>query len=1636
MSTFVCGVGDLVWVPAASKDSSFLFQQAKVLAVDDSSCTMRTIAGDRVVQLDLLRELPLMVNSESNAADMTSLHHIHEPGILANLKTRSLGNSPYSFMSSVLIAINPLRPIPDPFPPGHSLGSSAPHPYVVAEIAFQQMMFATSLVRNQSIVIAGESGAGKTESAKMVLAHLVAKAPNSPSLSPSSMQSLDKRLLSTSPILESFGNSATLRNPNSSRFGKMMRLHFEAQSNVLRGATVQSYLLERSRVTSHESGERSFHVLYQLLASTDSQAVEALQLRSNMRYVTPGKVSPKQDLEGYELLVNALHSIGITDPSPVFEVLAGVLHLGEIVFVDEDQGTEGNTAKVVLSSGENNNALQVCADLLGLDAVECGRVFCERKLVVQNKVVVSKRSARAAGFARDAAAKAIYASLFDWLVKRINDNVGSEIATSQSPTVSLGVLDIFGFESFKVNQFEQLLINYCNEALQGTFNAQIFVAEASLYEREGLFSAGECLARPSDNGICVEFLQSKTGLLSVIDSEGKSPDCSDAKMLQKVHTLFGNHPALVKPHPKDAARTFIVRHYCSQVVYTVGSFLEKNNDRLPEDLEQFLGSSNKQMVRELFAKPVQFQGRAPPPARSISAKFTAQIRTLVDDLENTKCSFIRCVKPNPNMYRTCEVLRNGFPTRLDYSVLVDSYRKVLPSNVLERYNNKSVANPNKAFCRALFFAFGISPDSYKLGNTMAFFKSGQLAQLDSVLKSASALGGLSEEVLTRFRLCYIRTKWRKILLASLALEKFNVMFQRARKQTLAATKLQAFVRTSLARRVYLRQQRGAMTVQRLFRGRKARKLALEMRLERIREAKRLAELAEKTKREREDAAKRALMLEIQEEKKRKEAVKQAKAVEEALARQELESRAQEEKDLMKRRQSVKMDRKSVIALKASKRSDISVTSSTGEMSSLRSKTLGGARKSMAPLSSSAAAAAAAAATSAGGETGDEDPKRRRKSVKFQPVATKERQSSATSSMLRLQRRNKSITSVFASPASASASTRLSVSKPAATSPSLTPPQKFAKPYSLMEQKSSLEKISTLARENFCIKVRGMALVLDTNMFTETVDVTVVNDDGDDEAFQNMGMLSKLKSKLLKSKAANAVAAVTTTTSASSITKRWVKLSYQLDKPARQLMFFTEGEKTVDLLVELTATLKVRTVAVAKQQHAIELKCPNKSAIYVAFETLEEKRVWERDVREAVIGFRAQIHRAADQGTKYSTVEGDGRMGELYSLYSDQIRQERLAQIAKLYKQGEISKEEFDRTCEVIAATPDPVDEDPFKGEEEEYDGLDLEGDFGSQVHCPKCGWSNNTMFGRFQCVKCGQVLKQQDGEEGVGDVGGAQALTNLQYPFARDMPFEDGRVSAELVGCERTMDFTTYQEISLFGIDLRFRDEELLDLQVGWLISHRLDKFAALHAALVSTDGPLTVAARKKIPPFPPALREDLPTAAQELGVWLNELFKLVPQGGKQTDLIYHEEQDDAMVTDQAGDEAAAAAAENDRFTAEWRSVKDVETGDVYYFNKVTGETTWVNPFNVRAMRDLKIKLPVNWEAVVDKETNDVYYWNTVTLETTWEKPKAATGSSSRATLSKKRKLLEAKDLLHVAVVNRFLDLKRNTQRMDELAIE
>mmetsp|Transcript_32273 Transcript_32273/g.51489 ORF Transcript_32273/g.51489 Transcript_32273/m.51489 type:complete len:1436 (+) Transcript_32273:626-4933(+) len=768
--------------------------------------------------------------------DLTSLRYINEPSILHVLEGRSYSDCPYTYLGGILVSVNPLLETEkrNETVAGDTQNTSSPHPYTLAERAFCQMCFGfkNGGTVSQSIVIGGESGSGKTECSKRVVRHLIARTmPQIQSTTPDST-GIDQQLLGVNPILESFGNAATLRNQNSSRFGKFTKLHFEFTSSkpTLAYASISSYLLERSRISSHASGERSFRVFYEFLAGADGSLREKFCLDGNrarfpdygFQYLTAGgekgvkflsETHHQRDRANFEMLMEALKTVGLGGETTlnILSVLAVILHLGNIEF-DEEESEQG----LVVSLPDLDGSVAIVAQNLGISLASIKQLLCERlvKLPGEEAVRVRRKLSKAVE-ARDALAKSLYSEIFDWLLSQINkkfSTVQSDVSSSSHADNYVGVLDIFGFEQFQRNDFEQFLINFANEALQETFREQVLIAEARIYREEGLTvstDSVDTLDTPTMN--CLNLLMGNRldgskGILHLLQAESEGPTPTDSKFLSGLHSAYNGHAYFPRPHPKDMRSNFIVSHYAADVTYTVGNFIDKNLDGLPKDAQAVVSTSSSLFIQELVNKmsKVAQQSRK---NRSIASKFSHQIGSLVDKLNSTQCSFVRCIKPNSAMQReigrsdwfdrayvmdqmrclgipqTAQALRvGGFPTRLEYRHILGSLQSKVSPEMLTQCSRLVNIGSHKVskdarFIRALFYAYNIPAYSYRCGLTKIFFGPSSLDKIDKLLENPAVD---SDALLIRFRANCVRAAWRFCVTRVIAANRFVQLLKETR----------------------------------------------------------------------------------------------------------------------------------------------------------------------------------------------------------------------------------------------------------------------------------------------------------------------------------------------------------------------------------------------------------------------------------------------------------------------------------------------------------------------------------------------------------------------------------------------------------------------------------------------------------------------------------------------------------------------------------------------------------------------------------------------------------------------------------------------------------------------------------------
>ncbi|XP_022717027.1 LOW QUALITY PROTEIN: myosin-2 [Durio zibethinus] len=686
-----------------------------------------SLANGNVVKVSTRELLPANPEILEGVNDLMQLSYLNEPSVLHNLKYRYSCDMIYSKAGPVLIAVNPFKDVQiygkDFVTTYRQKATDSPHVFAIADTAYNEMM---NDGVNQSIIISGESGAGKTETAKFAMQYLAALGGGN--------GGKECEILQTNYILEAFGNAKTSKNDNSSRFGKLIEIHFTAVGKIC-GAKIQTFLLEKSRVVQLATGERSYHIFYQLCAGAPPTLRERLNLKmaNEYNYLAQSDclvINGVDDAQKFHKLMEALDIVQICkeEQEQAFAMLAAVLWLGNISFqvIDNENHVEASA----------DEALTIAARLMGCAPHELMQALSTHRIRVGKDSIAKKLTLQQAIDTRDALAKFIYASLFDWLVEQINKSL--EVG-KQHTGRSISILDIYGFESFKKNSFEQFCINYANERLQQHFNRHLFKLEQEEYELDGIDWTKVDF---EDNQECLDLFEKKPlGLLSLLDEESNFPNATDLTLANKLKQHLNANSCF----KGDRGRAFGVRHFAGEVLYDTNGFLEKNRDPLNFELVQLLSCCNGQLP-QLFASKMHNQYLKPAtsldaPKQSVGTKLKGQLFKLMHQLENTTPHFIRCIKPNckqlPDMYeedlvlqqlRCCGVLevvrisRSGYPTRMTHQEFAERYGfLLLETNVSQDPLSISVA---------VLKQFNVLLEMYQIGYTRLYLRTGQIGALE------------------------------------------------------------------------------------------------------------------------------------------------------------------------------------------------------------------------------------------------------------------------------------------------------------------------------------------------------------------------------------------------------------------------------------------------------------------------------------------------------------------------------------------------------------------------------------------------------------------------------------------------------------------------------------------------------------------------------------------------------------------------------------------------------------------------------------------------------------------------------------------------------------------------------------------
>ncbi|WVZ73418.1 hypothetical protein U9M48_021725 [Paspalum notatum var. saurae] len=759
-----------------------------------------TVSPDKLLPRDTDEDL-----GGGHVDDMTKLTYLNEPGVLYNLKKRYALNEIYTYTGSILIAVNPFTRLPHLYNEymmeqykGVRLGELSPHVFAVADASYRAMVNES---RSQSILVSGESGAGKTETTKHIMQYLTFVGGRAVL----DDRTVEQQVLESNPLLEAFGNAKTVRNDNSSRFGKFVEIQFDANGRIS-GAAIRTYLLERSRVVQITDPERNFHCFYQLCASGKDAERYKLGHASSFHYLNQSKT---YDLEGsinedeYWKTKRAMDIVGISrkDQDAIFRTLAAILHLGNIEF---SPGKDSDSSKIKDST--SNFHLQTAANLFMCDPDLLVSTLCSRSIHTREGIIIKELDCAAAAANRDALAKTVYARLFDWLVENINKSIGQDVDSK----VQIGVLDIYGFESFKNNSFEQFCINFANEKLQQHFNEHVFKMEQEEYKSEEI------------NWSYIEFIDNQ----DVLDLIEKS---THETFATKMFRNFSSNARLEKT--KFSETDFTISHYAGKVTYQTDSFLEKNRDYIVAEHCNLLSSSRCPFVSGLFTSLPEESIRSSYKFSSVASRFKLQLQALMETLNSTEPHYVRCVKPNsanrPQLFENQSVLHQlrcggvleavrislaGYPTRRTYAEFVDRFSVLVPDLMIGSYDERVLT---KGILEKMKL------ENFQLGRTKVFLRAGQIAILD--MRRAEVLDNSARHVQGRFRTFIARKEFVKTREASISVQAYcrgclaRKMYT-IRREAAAAIIVQKYARRWLLRRAHQQACLAALLIQSYIRG--------------------------------------------------------------------------------------------------------------------------------------------------------------------------------------------------------------------------------------------------------------------------------------------------------------------------------------------------------------------------------------------------------------------------------------------------------------------------------------------------------------------------------------------------------------------------------------------------------------------------------------------------------------------------------------------------------------------------------------------------------------------------------------------------------------------------------------------------
>ncbi|XP_072571718.1 myosin heavy chain, fast skeletal muscle-like [Paramormyrops kingsleyae] len=736
-------------------DPKEMYLKGVLISKEGGKATVKSLDGQAMtVKEDDIH--PMNPPKYDKMEDMAMMTHLSEPAVLFNLKERYAAWMIYTYSGLFCVTVNPYKwlPVYDAVVVSGYRGKkrieAPPHIFSISDNAYQFMLTDRE---NQSVLITGESGAGKTVNTKRVIQYFATIAVSGQKKTepvPGKIQgSLEDQIIAANPLLEAYGNAKTVRNDNSSRFGKFIRIHF-GQTGKLASADIETYLLEKSRVTFQLSAERSYHIFYQLMTGHKPELLEALLITTNpydYPMISQGEITVKSinDVDEFIATDTAIDILGFNaeEKIGIYKLTGAVLHHGNMKFKQKQREEQAEP--------DSTEVADKIAYLMGLNSADMLKALCYPRVKVGNEFVTKGQTVPQVNNATMALCKSVYEKMFLWMVMRINEMLD----TKQPRQFFIGVLDIAGFEIFDFNTLEQLCINFTNEKLQQFFNHHMFVLEQEEYKKEGI--EWEFIDFGMDLAACIELIEKPMGIFSILEEECMFPKATDTSFKNKLYDQhMGKSAAFQKPKPAKgkAEAHFSLVHYAGTVDYNIIGWLDKNKDPLNDSVVQLYQKSSMKLLAHLYAahsssdesgggKKGKKKGGS---FQTVSALFRENLGKLMTNLRSTHPHFVRCLIPNESktpglmenflvihqlrcngVLEGIRICRKGFPSRIIYGDFKQRY-KVLNASVIP--DGQFI--DNKKASEKLLGSIDVDHTQYKFGHTKVFFKAGLLGQLEEM----------------------------------------------------------------------------------------------------------------------------------------------------------------------------------------------------------------------------------------------------------------------------------------------------------------------------------------------------------------------------------------------------------------------------------------------------------------------------------------------------------------------------------------------------------------------------------------------------------------------------------------------------------------------------------------------------------------------------------------------------------------------------------------------------------------------------------------------------------------------------------------------------------------------------------------